>query len=288
MDAGRVQSPQLPAAITLSSLGSAKLRIDDSFALKETRSLALSYEGAARVTLEGVLQRSLHVDTAPGEQVIAISEESERERLIAGQVDGLDAGVTTFEVWAAGKRKSIHRVNFTSGIKSVSDRIDLSRWIDHALSAGSAPLFKNVVTATTTHNSWYNQHYGSQSSTSYHATYEYGLASLPTPASADSTALEKLATPVGVTAGRYEVTAGSAGTVGIDVSPTGVVDVTRVATGATLRAYVHHWPEGPHFHAIFPDRLRMLLNCKTGQLSIYFDGQRALFNGTLSADDRKG
>lgn len=273
---------------TLSALGSAKLRVDDSLALRETRSLSISYDGATRVTLEGVLQRSLHLDAAPGEQVIAISEESENERLIAGQVDGLDAGVTTFEVWAAGKRKSIHRVKFTSGVKSVSDRIDLSKWIDHALSAGSAPLFKNVLTATTTHNSWYNQHYGSSSSTSYYATYEYGLAALPTPAGADATALATLATPLGVTAGRYEVTAGSAGTVRIDVSPTGVVDVTRLATGATIRAYVHNWSEGPKFHASFPDRFRVLLNGKTRQLTIFFDGNSTLFDGTLSADDRKG
>ena len=74
----------------------------------------------------------------------------------------------------------------------------------------------------------------------------------------------------------------------IDVSPTGVVDVTRLATGATIRAYVHDWSEGPKFHASFPDRFRVLLNGTTRQLSIFFDGHGTLFDGTLSADDRKG
>jgi hypothetical protein len=283
-----IQAPFAKSS-TLSALGTAKLRVEDSFVLRESRRLSMSgSSGSTQVTLEGFLKRNLLVETAPGEQVIAIAETSESERLIAGTLDGLETGVTTFEVWANGQRKSIHRVKFASAFEGKDERIDLSKWADHTFSAGNTTLFRNVVTATSTYNSYYNRHYGNQSTQSYSATFEYGTTAVAPTGEVDNGALSRVATPSGIVPGRYEVSAGSAGKVRIDVSPTGVVNVTRLTTGASVRSHLYTWHDGTKFDTNFPDRFRVLIHGSTGEISIFFDGQGQLFQGYLKAANRVG
>lgn len=274
------------ASKTLSSLGpSARLKIEDSLAIRETRSLSLGIryvEGATRVTLQGLVDRKLSIETGPTEKVVAIFEDSEREQILnKSPISKVEAGVATFEVWSNGQRTAMTRVRFASELETTHQRVDLGPWVDYEMTAGGSPLFKNVL--TTSQRADYSQH------ENYLAEYEYATTSQPAPADTNSRVLTKLATPTRhVVPGRYEVTVASVGTVRIDVSPSGAVFVTRMSAGATIKAYVHTWADGPKFHALFPDRLRVLLNGNTNRLEIFFDGRGVLFNGILRASDRTG
>lgn len=273
------------ATTTLAQIGAtATIGVHDALELRETRSLWFSNpnypEGATRVSFEARATRTLAVDAAPTEKVVVIFEGTEREAILAGNLNELDTGIATFEVWSNGERQSSRRIKFGSALAPTEEHLDLTHYADYALSAGGAPLFKNVVYATS--RSVYN------AGTSWSAEYLYGLAPVAAPPNTDAGALAQLATPTSVTAGRYEIAAGKAGQIRIDVSPTGVVFVTRLATGATMQAYIHSWVDGPNFHAQFPDRFRVMLNGRTSQLKIFFDGSSILNDSVLRAADRTG
>ncbi len=284
-----VTRAQVPAPFaktsTLSAIGATtKLIVSDSLSYRETRSVWFSNpsypEGATRVSFEATLSRNVTVEANPGDKLVAIYEDTERDELMSGNTGNLNAGVVTFEVWSNGARKTIERVKFAKAVNWTELKVDMSAFADFDFVAGNAPLHKNVVKASS--RGVYN------AGTSWDAEFTYGTTQTPMPAGADATALMRVSTPTNITAGRYEVDAGSAGKVRIDVSPSGVVDVTRLKTGATMRAPLHTWREGIHFHAHFPDRFRVMINSSNSTVRIFFDGQSVLTEKPLRAEDRTG
>ncbi len=270
---------------TLTSLGAAKIVVTDSVVVRETRSLWHSNanypEGRLQVSLSAEGKRTLAVETnTPGDRVVFIHEDSENEAVMDAQPKSVERGNVTFEIWRGGKRIESTRVKFADSVTAESRTQDLSQYADYVATAGGAPLFRNVVTAS--ERGVYN------AGRSWEASFLYGATATPNPPTASGAALSRLATPTGIVAGRYELTAGTVGKVRVDVSPTGVMIVTRLATNTTVRAPIHTWGDDAKYDAHFNDRLRVLVNGRTGELKIFFDGGSTVLDATLRADDRVG
>lgn len=273
----------------VATLGTAKLSLSESLAYEETRSAWLNGNapaGSVDVRISAHHQWQASLALVGDQKAIVIDETSEAEHVATSGAFQADAGAVTVEIWSGGTRTGSYRLALPK-IASVDERVDLSSYADYTFVAGGAPLVRNVVSASTQYSSWYNQYYGSQHSTTYNASFTYDLAAAAPTGAVDPQGLAGVATPaLPAIPGRYEVTAGAAGVVDVDLYPQGVVRVTR-ASGQSMRTHLYHWDPQTKWDVDFPDRFRVILD-PSGGLEIFFDGQGTLFSGPITTATRKG
>jgi hypothetical protein len=277
---------------TLASFGAASLSLSETLDYRETRGCTAFSGGGGScglsVAVSGHHTWSANLAVGANQQAIVLDETSDQERVVAGgTIDFPTAGPVTVEIWSGGSRLGSWRANVPV-LGKVDENVDLSKFADYTFIANGAPLVRSVDSAKTDSRSWYNVHFGNESSTSYSASFTYDQAARPASGAVDASALATLATPaLPITPGRYEVSAGAAGLIDVDLYPGGVVRVTRVGTGASMRASLYRWAPMTKWDADFSDRFRVIL-APDGELEIFFDGQRPLFDANISTATRKG
>lgn len=266
---------------TLATWGGASLAFEQSVTYRETRSVTFfdrSNDSHLPVAIDARLVRQATVTLPPNAKLLVLDETTESEQVTTGGALETAGGTATVELWSGGVRQGSYRTTLPA-LKSINERKDLGAFADYQfLGASGAPLVRNVVETRT------NNGYGSRSS---FATWSYDLAALPLPTPYEPQVIAATATPpLGVPAGRYEVPAGSVGTLVIDLYPEGVMRVTR-PNGQTARSQLYVWTYAKR-NAAFPDRLRAMWDAQKNKMTIFFDGQGTLYDGPLTAAMRKG
>jgi hypothetical protein len=281
--AARVQVPEpVSTTATLATWGGATLgfaqRIEYSEQRRHTR-FGSSTDGALDVRIEARLVREARITLAGDQKLVVLDETRETESVVTGGTTlKTEGGVSTIEVWSGGVRTGIFRAELPA-IATVDEKTDLSRYADYAfVTPSGATLIRNVASATVQRSS---------SSTTWSAQFTYDTATRPPSGGVDTQALGMIATPKApVTPGRYEVDVPTIGKMQIDLYPEGVMKVTRPGW-EPQRARLYVWSYAK-LDAQFGDRLRALYDPYTNALSIFFDGQRRLFEGPLTAAQRTG
>jgi hypothetical protein len=277
---------QVPAPFdgsgTVATLGTVTLEIAQSLRYSETRSASFSRgssDGALYVDLAARRTSSVSVNLGSASHLVLIDINSETERIVSGQLSWEFSGTTVAEVWSGGTRVGSYRLSLPT-MAIVDEQIPLKDYVDYQLLVGGKPLAKNVVSASVRYDSW---------STQYSAAFNYFTTALPRPPGADTTALDKLATPKSsLMPGRYEFSVPSlgTGTCKLDISPEGVVSFTRPG-GTRVRASMYIWSY-TKFDAQYPDRLRGLFDPRTNGMLVFFDGSGTLFNAAITGTHRTG
>lgn len=281
--AARVRVPEpVSTTATLATWGGATLGFVQRLEYSEQRGHTRfegSPDGSLSVWIEARLVREAPVTLAGDQKLVVLDETRETESVVTNNGTlKTEGGVSTIEVWSGGVRTGIFRAELPA-IATVDEKTDLSRYADYAfVTPSGATLIRNVASATVQR---------SFSSTTWWAQFTYDTATRPPSGRVDAEALEKLATPKPpVAPGRYEVDVPTVGTMQIDLYPEGVMKVTRPGW-EPQRARLYVWSH-TKLDAQFSDRLRALYDPKTNSLTIFFDGQRRLFEGPLTATLRTG
>ncbi len=274
-------SDPVASSTVVATWGGATLRFDQTVSYTERRSATFhdrSTDSHLSVDLTGRLQRQARVELPANHTLVVIDETTEREAVSKGGALEAEAGAATVEVWSGGVRQGSFRANLPL-LKSLDEKKPLAEFSDYQfVGTSGAPLFRNVAEAQNRRDSW---------SRGSWATWTFDATQKPMPASADASALPILATPtLTVAPGRYEVPAGAAGNLLVDLYPEGVMRVTR-PNGQTARGRLYIWTYAKT-DAQFPDRLRALYDARTNEMSVFFDGSSTLFRGPLTGAMRKG
>ncbi len=272
---------------TVATFGAVKLVATESLEYGERRSATFfsahgTGSGSISVQLEARTEGSVAFETPGNQKVVILEEATEHEQIANAGPLTLSGGTATIEVWSNGTRLGSFRATLPAA-EPKSDRVDLSQFADHAFVAGGASLVRSVVEAKQEYKSWWNRHFGSESSVSNWASFTYDVAAVAPTGEVNQQALAALATPrFGVLPGRYEVPIANVGAVRFDLYPEGVLRITH-PNGQSERASLYAWNNVTKFTGNVGD-LRIIYDGQTMSIS---KNSSVLFEGPLTAAHRK-